>query len=167
MKRHGGFINVYSEVGAGTTFKVYLPAITTTETQKAKNPTRELVAGHGELILVVDDEDQIRDITSSALKTRGYRVLTAINGMEAIALYEQNREEINLVLMDMMMPVMDGLAGIQELLKINPELKIIAASGLTEKDKLTKAAGTVNAFLSKPYTTEKLLRTIHEVLSAK
>jgi two-component system cell cycle sensor histidine kinase/response regulator CckA len=167
VKSHGGFINVYSEVGNGTTFKVYLPAITTTETQKAEEPTRELVTGHGELILIVDDEDQIRDITSSALKTHGYSVLTASNGMEAITLYEQNREEIKLVLMDMMMPVMDGLVGIQELRKINPELKIIAASGLTEKDKLTRAAGTVNAFLPKPYTTGRLLITIHEVLGAK
>ncbi|VVB84418.1 Methyl sulfide methyltransferase-associated sensor [uncultured archaeon] len=167
VKSHGGFINVYSEVGKGTTFKVYLPAITTTETQKAEEPTRELVAGHGELILIVDDEAQIRDITSSALKTHGYSVLTASNGMEAIALYEQNREEIKLVLMDMMMPVMDGLAGIQELRKINPGVKVIAASGLTEKDKLTKAAGTMNAFLPKPFTVEKLLRTIHGVLSAK
>ncbi len=167
VKSHGGFINVYSEVGKGTTFKVNLPAITTTEIQKAEEPYREFAKGHGELILVVDDEDRIRDITSSVLKTRGYGVLTASNGMEAIALYEQNRDEIKLVLMDMMMPVMDGQAGIQELHKINPELKIIAASGLTEKDKLTKAAGTMNAFLPKPYTTEKLLRTIHEVLSAK
>jgi CheY-like chemotaxis protein len=167
VKSHGGFINVYSEVGKGTTFKVYLPAITTTEIQKAEEPYRELAAGHGELILVVDDEDQIRDITGSTLETHGYRVLTASNGIEAIASYEQHREEIKLVLMDMMMPVMDGLEGIEGLHKINPELKIIAASGLTEKDKLTKAAGTVNAFLSKPYTTGRLLRTVHEVLSAK
>ncbi|SNQ60186.1 hybrid sensor histidine kinase/response regulator [Candidatus Methanoperedens nitratireducens] len=167
VKSHGGFINVYSEVGKGTTFRVYLPAITTTETQKAEETYRELPTGHGELILVVDDEDQIRDITSSALGTHGYRVLTASNGMEAIALYEQNREKIKLVLMDMMMPVMDGVAGSRKLREINPELKIIAASGLTEKDKLTKAAGTMNAFLLKPYTTEKLLRTIYEVLNAE
>ncbi|KPQ44324.1 MAG: sensory transduction histidine kinase [Candidatus Methanoperedens nitroreducens] len=167
VKSHGGFINVYSEAGKGTTFKVHLPAITTTETQKAEEPAHERFRGSGELILIVDDEAQIRDITSSVLQTNGYRVLTANNGLEAIALYEQNREEIKIVLMDMMMPVMDGLASIQELRKINPQLKIIAASGLTEKDKLTKAAGTVNAFLPKPYTAEKLLRTIHEVLSAE
>ncbi|MFZ3168984.1 MAG: PAS domain S-box protein [Candidatus Methanoperedens sp.] len=167
VKSHGGFINVYSEAGKGTTFKVYLPAITTTETQKAEEPTHERFRGSGELILIVDDEAQIRDITSSALQTNGYRVLTANNGLEAISLYEQNREEIKIVLMDMMMPVMDGLASIQELRKINPQLKIIAASGLTEKDKLTKAAGTMNAFLPKPYTAEKLLRTIHEILSAE
>ncbi|MDL5503842.1 MAG: response regulator, partial [Candidatus Methanoperedens sp.] len=111
-------------------------------------------------------EDQIREIIGASLEKNGYRVLTASNGIQAIALYEQNKEEIKLVLMDMMMPAMDGLTGVQELRKINPQLKIVAISGLTEKDKLTKAAGTVNAFLPKPYTTEKLLRTIHKILSA-
>ncbi|NJD51416.1 MAG: PAS domain S-box protein [Candidatus Methanoperedens sp.] len=167
VKSHGGFINVYSEAGKGTTFKVYLPAIMTIETQKTQEPTGERVTGHGELILVVDDEEQIREITGSTLKTNGYKVLTANNGLEAIALYKQNREEIKLVLMDMMMPVMDGLTGVQELRKINPQLKIIIASGLTDKDKLTKAASTMNAFLTKPYTVEKLLITIHEILSAE
>ncbi len=166
VKSHGGFINVYSEVGKGTTFKVYLPAIMTTETQKAEEPTRELVIGHGELILVVDDEDQIRDITGASLEKNGYRALTASNGKEAIALYEQNRDEIKLVLMDMMMPIMDGSTSIRELHKINPELKIIAVSGLTEKDKLTKVVDAHEyTFLTKPYTTEKLLNTINDVIS--
>jgi CheY-like chemotaxis protein len=102
------------------------------------------------------------------LETHGYRVITANDGKEAIALYLQHREKIKLVLMDMMMPVMDGSASIRELHKVNPEIKIIAVSGLTEKDKLAIADDArVQAFLSKPYAAEKLLKTIHDVLSTK
>jgi CheY-like chemotaxis protein len=168
VKSHGGFITVYSEVGKGTAFKVYLPAITTTETLKAQKRQHELPVGHGESILVVDDEDQIREMTKKTLETHGYRAITANDGKEAISLYKQNKEEIKLVLMDMMMPVMDGSVSIRELRKANPEVKIIAVSGLTEKDKIEKVDDIqVNAFLAKPYTTEKLLNTIHEVSSAK
>jgi len=104
-------------------------------------------------------------MTKKILETYGYRVITANDGKEAVALYSQHKEEFKIVLMDMMMPVMDGSESIREIRKINPEVKIIAVSGLTEKDKLAKVADSVNAFLSKPYTTEKLLKTTHEVLS--
>jgi len=168
VKSHGGFITVYSEVGKGTAFKVYLPATATTETIRAQEHQHELPVGHGESILVVDDEDQILELTQKTLETHGYRVITANNGEEAIALYKQNREIIKLVLMDMMMPVMEGLESIQVISGVNPEVKIIAVSGLAEKDKLEKIAEAhVNAFLPKPYTAEKLLKTIHEVISAK
>ncbi|VVB91701.1 Chemotaxis protein CheY [uncultured archaeon] len=97
-----------------------------------------------------------------------YRVVTANDGAEAIALYAQSVEEIKVILMDMMMPFMDGPASIQVLRKIKPQIKFIAVSGLTERNKLAKAAIThVHAFLPKPYTAEILLETIHEVLSAK
>jgi two-component system, cell cycle sensor histidine kinase and response regulator CckA len=168
VKSHGGFITVYSEVGAGTAFKVYLPAIPTIETLKAEERQLELPTGHGESILVVDDEEQILEMTKKTLETHGYRVITANDGKEAIALYLQHGEEINLVLMDMMMPVMDGSASIRELCKVNPEIKIIAVSGLTEKDKLVKVDDVhVQAFLSKPYAAEKLLKTINDIISTK
>jgi CheY-like chemotaxis protein len=167
VKSHGGFINVYSEVGNGSTFKVYLPAITTAVTQKEQARSLKLPAGHGEYILVVDDEAQIREITRVSLEKNGYRVLTASDGAEAISLYSQNRDKIKIVLMDMMMPVMDGPASINELREIEPQVRIIAVSGLTEGDKYANITGKVHAFLSKPYTTEKLLKTIHEVLNAK
>ncbi|VVB94784.1 Chemotaxis protein CheY [uncultured archaeon] len=168
VRSHGGFINVYSEVGNGTAFKVYLPAITTIETKKAEDGRSKVSTGKGESVLIVDDEPQILEITRAILEKSGYKVITASNGMEAIALYKQNNCEIKIILMDMMMPVMDGPMSIQELRKVNPEVRIIAVSGLTDKDKIEKIKETQpHAFLTKPYTTEKLLMTIHEVISRK
>ncbi|SNQ62444.1 PAS domain S-box protein [Candidatus Methanoperedens nitratireducens] len=165
VKSHGGFINVYSEVGKGTTFKVYLPAIRT-ELEKVQEHKLELPSGHGELILVVEDEASISKVTCSTLEMHGYKVLTADDGAQAVALYAQNKDKISVVLMDIMMPVMDGHASIKAIHRINPGARIIATSGLSEKDKLMKATGTdINAFLPKPYTAEQLLKTIHKTCS--
>ncbi len=166
VKSHGGFINVYSEEGVGTTFKVYLPAIRTNGTQKV-DELQDIPIGKGEWILIVDDEAPIREITSSALETHGYKVISANDGAQAISIYLENREKISAVIMDMMMPVMEGPASISALRKINPDLKIIAVSGLTESDKISKIATSVQAFLPKPYTTEKILKTVHNVLNGK
>jgi len=168
VKGHGGFVNVYSEIGKGTTFKVYLPAIITTEELKVHVQRYEPPAGQGELVLVVDDEARICESTRRVLETHGYKAITANDGAEAVALYVQYREVIEVVLVDMMMPIMDGQACIRALRKINPGVRIIAISGLTGNGKLIRIAGTpVHAFLSKPYTTEKLLKTIYDVMSTK
>ncbi len=168
VKSHGGFINVESKVGEGTIFEVYLPAIKS-ELQNAEELMQlKVPTGHGELILIAEDEASISEITSSALKAYGYRVLTAADGADAVALYVQNKNEIKAILMDMMMPVMDGQTSIRAIRRINSEVKIIVVSGLAEKDKLAKVANdNVNAFLPKPYTAERLLKTIHEVISVK
>ncbi len=167
VKSHGGFMNVYSEVGEGTTFKVYLPAIRT-ELEKVQEHKPELLTGNGELILVVEDEASISRVTGSTLEMHGYKVLTADDGAQAVALYAQNKDKISVVLMDIMMPVMDGHASIKAIRRINPRARIITTSGLSEKDKLMKAAGTsISAFLPKPYTAEQLLKTIHEAMFKK
>ena len=120
------------------------------------------------MILVVDDEENIRQITQATLEKFGYQVLTAIDGTDALAAYAEHRDRIALVLTDMMMPFMDGTATIRALRRLNPELKIIAASGLTinEQSADLQTLG-INASLAKPYTAEKLLTTLADVLHKK
>jgi signal transduction histidine kinase/ActR/RegA family two-component response regulator len=165
IKSHGGFVKVYSEVGRGTQFKVYLPEAEVDQITPVED--LELPTGKGELILVVDDEAAIRDITKTSLETYNYRALTASDGIEAIALYAEHRQEISVVLTDMMMPSMDGATTIRTLRKIEPHVKIVAVSGLVSNDKLAQVASIgVKTFLPKPYTTKELLTTLHEVLSS-
>jgi len=165
IKSHGGFVNVTSQVGKGTQFYVFLPAVSVTPSLPA--PELGLQKGHGELILVVDDEAPIREITKIILENYDYQVNTASDGIEALALYAQQKNDIKVVLMDMMMPSMDGATTIRTMQKINPQVKIIAVSGLASNDKVVETADVgFKAFLSKPYTAQELLKTINEVLSA-
>ncbi|BAY12590.1 PAS domain S-box protein [Calothrix sp. NIES-2098] len=163
IKNHNGFVNIDSEIGKGTQFTVYLPAIVN-RTQIANAPELEATTGNRELILVVDDEAGIREITKSSLETYNYRVLTASNGIEAVALYAQYQQQISAVLLDLMMPEMDGAIAIHQLKKINPYVKIIVMSGLLSTQTKREAANMgVRAFLSKPCTTKELLQTISAV----
>jgi len=165
VKSHGGFINVYSELHKGSHFAVYLPALDTPGSLAAAAVQTDLPLGQGELILVVDDEESIREITRATLETFGYNVLTASDGTEALALYADKKNEIAVVLTDMVMPFMDGPATIRALQRMNPKVKIIAASGLGTG--LRAGEGTlegVSMFLNKPYTAERLLKALAEVL---
>lgn len=163
IKSHQGFITVASKSGKGTQFKVFLPAVE--EAIEHLEADLDLPAGKGELILVVDDEAPIREIAKNSLKTYNYRVLTANDGVEAIALYAQYRDDIRLVLVDMMMPLMDGANTIRALQKINPQIKIVGSSGLVSSIPAPDIGLTgAQAFLPKPYTAQALLQTIHHLL---
>ncbi|MEP0880697.1 response regulator [Trichocoleus sp. ST-U3] len=165
VKSHGGFVQVLSEVGQGTQFYIYLPVTQATIPDETKSLPHELPRGQGELILVVDDEYSIRELTKISLETYNYKVLTANDGVEALVLYAEHKQDINAVLVDMMMPAMDGITTIRALQKINPQVKIIAVSGLTSNYQITEIAGNnVKTFLPKPYTSEELLKNIQVVL---
>ena len=166
VKSHGGFIDVYSETGKGTEFSIYLPAAESTATRQADELISYMPTGHDELILVVDDEQAIREITKRTLEAYGYRVLTAEDGAEAVALFAQNKDDIRAVLMDMMMPYMDGQSSIRAIQRLNPETKIIVSSGLkADRKAIEHTSGGVKVFLAKPYTADKLLKTLAEILT--
>jgi len=165
VKSHGGFINVYSELHKGSQFTLYLPALDTPGAIDAAILQTDLPLGNGELVLVVDDEESIREITRGTLETFGYNVLTASDGTEALALYADKKNDIAVVLTDMVMPFMDGPATIRALQRMNPKVRIIAASGLGAGQHAGEGAlEGVSVFLNKPYTAEKLLKTLAQVL---
>jgi PAS domain S-box-containing protein len=168
VKNHEGFIALESEVGRGTAFKVYLPASAETAEARGTATGAPPPRGNGETILVVDDEASILSITRHALELFGYEALTASNGAEALALFAQKQGKIAAVLTDMAMPVLDGAALIYALRKIDPDVKVIAASGLKSSVQSMEPFGLgATSFLAKPFTAEIMLHTIHETLASR
>ena len=168
VKSHEGLINVYSELGRGTTFKVYLPAMDNSSKTPVAENSSLLPRGNGQTVLVIDDEASILSITGQTLQAFGYKSLTAVDGADGVAIYAQNVNEIAVVITDMNMPVMNGMAAIRALLRVNPKVKIIAASGLNvngDAEKLAEMGVTFS--LTKPYTAEALLNALHQVLNPR
>ncbi|MEO7934157.1 MAG: PAS domain S-box protein [Chthoniobacterales bacterium] len=168
IKNHGGFVIVQSEPGKGTTFQVFLPAeIAPIEIGDPAIPL-DLPRGNGELILIIDDEASIRSITGETLAAFGYRTLSASDGAEGVATYAQHAGEIAVVLTDMMMPVMGGAATVRVLLRLDPQVQIIIASGSSSKTMEAEVAEMgVKFFMPKPYNAETLLQTLHQLLHPK
>ncbi|MEY2545678.1 MAG: hypothetical protein QOG48_795 [Verrucomicrobiota bacterium] len=165
VKSHRGFLALYSEPGRGTTFRIFLPA-TGIEPAAVKPTTSQLVQGNNELILVIDDEEGIRRVTTNTLEKNNYRALEAKDGPEALALFAQQMDSIQLVITDLMLPYMDGLALARALTKMKPDIAIIASTGQGEQTSMSELQSLgVKNFLSKPYDSERLLRTVHEALA--
>jgi CheY-like chemotaxis protein len=166
LKSHRGWLDVQSQEGSGSTFRVFLPA----ESSLASPPELEAgepPTGAGELLLVVDDEVSIREILKTTLEAHGYEVVLAGEGTEAVAVYAENMGQIDLVLTDLVMPVLDGPATIRALRKLDPSARFLVLSGLAEKEKLSRAVTEEGVtLLPKPYSTRSLLTAIHRVLNS-
>jgi PAS domain S-box-containing protein len=167
VKGYGGFVTVYSEVGRGTTFNLYFPALLDESRIKAVESSQEnLLHGDGELILVVDDEEDVRHSVQQILERFGYQVVLAGNGAEAVSIYSRLIDSVAVVLTDMSMPRMDGRKTIKALTELNPRLQIIGSSGLEVNEHVVKADGTeIKYFISKPYTVETILKTLAQVIA--
>jgi CheY-like chemotaxis protein len=165
VKQHGGYVTCESQPGHGTVFKVYLPAIEEQEIVSGELAEELRLPGGTETILLVEDEEVVRDLGELILCESGYRVLTAKNGKEALTIYQRNRESISLVILDLVMPEMGGKQCFEELLKIDPRVKVLIASGLSV-DGSTKEAleGVARGFASKPYNMKEMLRSVRKVL---
>ena len=156
VKSHGGFLRVESEPGQGTSVEIFLPRATEPQAVEASSAARELPRGHGELILVAEDEKAIRELVTSELISFGYRVLAATNGAEAVALFRLHADAVRLFITDQAMPVMDGTHAIAELRRLKPELPVIFTSGEAAAADQIKGVRLV----SKPFALEELLVAI-------
>ncbi len=166
VKSHGGFLRVGSQPGKGTKFEIYLPAQGSAAVDAPRSLPLGIQRGHGELILVVDDEASMRKIASQMLEAFGYRVIVASDGAKGIAAFLEHQDEIAVLLIDMMMPVLDGPAAIGTIRKLSPTLPIIGSSGLPSEEAIARAFDLgMNRFLPKPYTAESLLQVLHLAIS--
>jgi two-component system, cell cycle sensor histidine kinase and response regulator CckA len=167
VRHHGGHITCYSEKGHGTSFKIYFPAMISEEEPDDK--TKQVMPrGGNETILVVDDEEHVRDLCSRILTRAGYKVITATNGKEALTVYEQRGHEVNLVILDLIMPQMGGRQCLEELLILDPSAKVVIASGYSSNGPTEDAlAGGGKGFIGKPYNMRQVLGVIRKVLDDK
>lgn len=166
LQTHSGFIDVESELGIGTTFRIYLPALIEQEsTTVVVDEEAKEIPGGAETILLVEDEEMLRMIVQSNLAAHGYTVIVAGDGKEAVELYRERRTEIALVLTDIGLPVMSGIEEFHQLKKIDPEVKVLVASGYFEPDvRMDLAAAGAIGFIQKPYVMNDMLMKIREVL---
>ncbi len=168
-EKHGGFAHVESALGFGTTFAIYIPSSGKEAELAALGGRKTDVArGNGELILIVDDEPAVRKLASAILNRNGYRTIMAADGREGRTVFEQNKNEIRLLVSDLMMPQVDGPTMLRGLKEIAPDLKSIIITGLGEENRIgeAKAAGA-DAVMNKPFTAEQLLTLIKNLLTAK
>ncbi|RLA91277.1 MAG: hypothetical protein DRG20_01880, partial [Deltaproteobacteria bacterium] len=164
IKNHGGIINVYSEPGKGASFNIYLPA-SQKDIVKEKKFKEKFLKGSG-TILLIDDEEMIIEIGEEFLKILGYKVLVAKNGEEAIEIYKKNKDKIDMVILDMIMPVISGSETYDRLKNINPNIKVLLSSGYSingQANEILKKG--CSGFIQKPFTLEKLSQSINKILN--
>ena len=165
IKQHGGTIDVETAVGVGTTFKIYLPGLPDETSETAVLHAPKLTPGHGETILLVEDDDLIRDALIHALQSLDYRVLAAENGRSALLVYQEYDQEIDLVLSDLVMPEMSGKALLQTLKKKDPSLKTVVITGypLSDQEIELRTLGVLG-WCQKPINLEELSQVVADAL---
>jgi len=166
IKNHEGFINVYSEKGEGTTFNIYLPAAEAKGIeQRAKSEDKDKIARGTETVLLVDDENVIIYTVELLLKEMGYKTLIARSGKETVKIYKKNKDKIDVVILDMIMPDMGGGETYDRLKEINPDIKVLLSSGYSLNDKATMILERgCNGFIQKPYRSKELSQKIRKIL---
>jgi PAS domain S-box-containing protein len=165
VKGHGGMINVYSEPGHGTTFSIYLPAPEPLAPEESKAP--EPIARGSETVLLVDDEEIVLDVSREILEFLGYRVFAAANGQEALRLFAERKDEIDIVLLDMIMPGMSGGETFDRLHQLHPGVRVVLSSGYSVNGQAREILDRgCRGFIQKPFHLEKLSRKLREVLDA-
>jgi two-component system cell cycle sensor histidine kinase/response regulator CckA len=163
VKGHGGYIDVYSGKGKGTTFEIYLPA-TKREGEEEKAVSGEFVGGQ-DTVLLVDDEEPVLDAGEQMLKRLGYQVLVASSGQEALALFEKDHAKIDMVLLDMVMPGMGGGEAYDRMREIDPTVKILLSSGYSIDGEATEILERgCDGFIQKPFDLLALSRELREIL---
>jgi CheY-like chemotaxis protein len=167
VRQHGGHIWCYSEPGKGTIFKIYLPALVSDEDIE-QTQVGPMPQGGSETILLVDDEENIRDLGSRILTKAGYTVILASNGKEALEVYERRGSEIALVMLDLIMPEMGGKQCLDSLLSLNSSVKVVVASGYSADGPTSDVlAAGAKGFVNKPYDIRKVLEVVRRVIDAE
>jgi len=165
IKQSGGDILVYSEPGQGTTFKIYLPANETASDDLAAPQTEPASRGGSETILLVEDEEMVRNLVQAALQDQGYTILEARHGSEALSLFEQHQGPIDLLVTDVVMPHMSGRELAEQLKNLHPEMKVLFISGYTDDAVVRHGLLTAEVeFLPKPFSPGQLAAKVREVL---
>jgi CheY-like chemotaxis protein len=167
IKQHNGYINVHSQPGRGTTFNIYLPLITAEEKKKRPAGSSALPQGTGTILLAEDDTD-VRNLSRWALEEFGYEVIEASDGLEAIRKFTENRDKIQLLLLDVVMPHKNGAEVFDEIRKLKPDIKVLFMSGypadLLRKEDVLEAG---SHFIAKPVSPKNLLREVNRVLETE
>lgn len=167
VKNHNGFIQVRTETGKGTEFRIFLPKSKPVEAEKSEEPGKALPVGHGELVLLMDDEATVRQLTQTALQNYGYRVMTAISGLDGITTFDAHKDEIKILVSDTDMPVMNGIVAIEAIQKLKPGIPVIITSGVErDKEQLARIDQRHLTVLTKPYTVEQILIALANGLSS-
>jgi CheY-like chemotaxis protein len=165
IRNHNGFLDLSSEVGKGTTFKILLPAAPTDTKAPAEEPKADEYLGQGEFILIADDERALLEITKELLEAYNYNVMIASNGKEALHIFQQNRDKIAVVMTDLHMPGMGGAELIAKIAADSPQAITVCMSGSTEGEIPKSELPLCKAFLRKPSSTQEMLRALNTLLA--